>query len=159
MGSFYRSQHEFVFVFKNGTKPHINNVDLGRHGRHRTNVWDYAGVNTFGAGRDELLAMHPTVKPVQLVVDAVLDCSNHGDIVLDGFAGSGTTIIACERTGRRAYAMEIDPLYCDTIVRRWQTFTGDRAAHAESGKSFAELADRRTQNSPMNTSAKEANHV
>src|SRR5690606_10593132 len=103
MGSLYRSKHELVFVFKNGSAPHINNVELGKHGRYRTNVWDYAGVNTLGSERAEALAMHPTVKPVSLVADAMLDCSTRNGIVLDCFGGSGTTLIAAERVGRRAY--------------------------------------------------------
>ena len=98
MGSLYRSKHELVFVFKVGTAAHINNIELGVHGRNRTNVWDYAGVNALGAGRAEELAMHPTVKPVALVADAILDCSARGGVVLDCFAGSGTTLIAAERT-------------------------------------------------------------
>ena len=140
MGSFYRSKHELVFVFKNGSKPHINNFELGQNGRYRTNVWDYAGVNTFKLERQDELAMHPTVKPVALIADAIKDCSNRNDIVLDCFAGSGTTIIAAEQTGRRAYAMEIDPLYVDTAIRRWQAMTGEKAIHSTSGKTFDELA-------------------
>ena len=119
MGSLYRSQHELVFVFKNGTAPHINNVELGRFGRNRTNIWTYAGVNTFGKDREDELAMHPTVTPVALVADAILDCSHRGGVVLDTFAGSGTTLIAAEKTGRRGYGIEIDPLYTDTIIRRF----------------------------------------
>ena len=107
-----------VFVFKSGRGRHINNVDLGRHGRYRTNVWDYAGANTLSASRQDDLAMHPTVKPVALVADAILDTSNRGGIVLDAFAGSGTTLVAAVRTGRRSYGIELDPLYCDVIVRR-----------------------------------------
>ena len=109
MGSLYRSQHELVFVFKSATAPHINNVELGKHGRYRTNVWSYAGVNSFGATRDDDLAMHPTVKPVALVADAILDCSKRNGIVLDAFAGSGTTLVAAERTGRRGYAHRARP--------------------------------------------------
>ena len=109
MGSLYCSQHEFVFVFKSGTEPHINNVELGKHGRYRTNVWSYAGVNSFGNDRSNL-ALHPTVKPVALVTDAIRDCSHRKGIVLDAFAGSGTTLIAPEQTGRRGYGIEIDPL-------------------------------------------------
>src|ERR1700674_259068 len=141
MGSFYRGQHEFIFVFKHGRGPHRNNVELGRHGRHRSNVWNYRGANSFGGTTDEgnLLALHPTVKPVALVADAILDCSARGDIVLDGFLGSGTTVIAAERTGRRCYGLEIDPRYVDTIIRRWQAFTGDSARHAVTGRRFGEL--------------------
>jgi 16S rRNA G966 N2-methylase RsmD len=143
MGSLYRSKHELVLVFKNGTAPHINNVELGRHGRNRTNVWDYAGVNSLRDGRLDDLEMHPTVKPVALVADAILDCSKRGGIVLDCFAGSGTTLIAAERSGRRAYAMEIDPKYVDTAIRRWQAHTGGHAVHAVTGGSFTEIAEMR----------------
>ena len=139
MGSLYRSKHELVFVYKNGTAPHINNVALGRHGRYRTNVWDYAGANALGAGREDTLAMHPTVKPVALVADAIKDCSQRGNIVLDAFGGSGTTIIAAERTGRRGCALEIDPKYVDVAVERWQNLTGEAAIHQETGLSFANL--------------------
>ena len=140
MGSLYRSKHELVAVFRNGKAPHINNVQLGRHGRNRTNVWDYAGLNAPVAGRDRALALHPTVKPVALVADAIRDCSNRGDIVLDPFCGSGTTLIAAERTGRVARCMEIDPLYVDAAVRRWQKATGEHAVHAETGALFDTLA-------------------
>jgi hypothetical protein len=141
MGSFYRSQFELVFVFKHGRGSHRNNVQLGRHGRHRPNVWSYRGANSFGRGTDEgnLLELHPTVKPVAMVADAILDCSARGEVVLDGFLGSGTTIIAAERTGRRCYGLEIDPVYVDTIIRRWQAFTGDSARHAATGRSFTSL--------------------
>jgi DNA modification methylase len=142
MGSFYRSQHEFVFVFKSGRGSHRNNVELGRHGRHRSNVWNYPGANSFGRATDEghLLALHPTVKPVRLVADAILDCSARGDIVLDPFLGSGSTLIAAERTGRRCYGIEIDPLYVDTIIRRWQAYTGEVALRSGDNRSFDELA-------------------
>ncbi len=138
MGSFYRSQHEFVFVFKSGNGLHINNIELGAHGRSRTNVWDYQGINSFGRERDALLASHPTVKPVALVADAIQDCSKRRDIVLDPFAGSGTTVIAAEKTKRCAAAIELDPVYVDIIVRRWQVFTGNQAICAHSGMTFAE---------------------
>ena len=144
MGSLYRSQHEFVFVFKSGTAAHINNVELGKHGRYRTNVWSYAGVNSFGASRDADLAMHPTVKPVALVADAILDCSKRNGIILDVFAGSGTTLVAAERTGRRGYAIELDPHYCDVIVRRLAKLAGLEAVHAVTGETFGEVAARRT---------------
>lgn len=138
MGSFYRSQHELIFVLKHGRGRHRNNIELGRHGRHRSNVWTYRGINDFGRGTDEgkLLALHPTVKPVAMVADAILDCSARGDIVLDPFLGSGTTVIAAERTGRRCYGLEIDPAYVDTIIRRWQAFTGDEARLANTGLTF-----------------------
>ena len=143
MGSLYRSKHELVLVFKNGTGAHVNNVELGRHGRYRTNVWDYAGINALAAERMDQLAMHPTVKPVALVADAIKDCSKRGGIVLDCFAGSGTTLIAAERTGRRAYAIELDPRYCDVIVRRVATAANIEAIHAETGKLFDEVAGER----------------
>jgi DNA modification methylase len=141
MGSLYRSQHELIFVFKYGRGSHRNNIQLGKYGRNRGNVWRYPGMNSGARATDEgnLLALHPTVKPVALVADAILDCSARGDIVLDAFLGSGTTVIAAERTGRRGYGLEIDPLYVDTIVRRWQAYCGGRAVHAMSGKWFAEL--------------------
>jgi DNA modification methylase len=138
MGSLYRSQHEFIFVLKRGTATHVNNVELGKHGRTRTNVWDYRGVNSFGRDRDELLAAHPTVKPVALVADAIKDCSKRGDLVLDPFGGSGTTLLAAERAKRRAALIEIDPRYVDTIIRRWQAFTGKAAVCARTGATFAE---------------------
>jgi DNA modification methylase len=139
MGSLYRSQHELVFVFKAGNGPHINNVELGKHGRYRTNIWSYPGINSFGKDRDAELALHPTVKPVKLVADAILDCSKRGGIVLDPFAGSGTTLVAAERTGRRGYGIELDPLYIDVIIRRMAAAAKVEAIHAATGKSFAEL--------------------
>ena len=135
MGSFYRSQHELIFVWKNGCGKHINNVELGRHGRNRSNVWTYAGVNAFGSDRADALAMHPTVKPVALVADAIRDCSRRGDIVLDS-GGSGTTLIACEKTGRKARLIEIDPVYCDQTVRRWQRLTNQAVGHGVTGMPF-----------------------
>jgi len=143
MGSFYRSKHELVFVYKVGTDPHVNTVELGTHGRYRTNVWDYAGVNTWRAGRDADLEMHPTVKPTALIIDAIKDCSRRGDVVLDAFSGSGTTIIAAHKCRRKARALELDPLYVDVAIRRWQTFTGESATLAITGETFAEIADRR----------------
>ena len=141
MGSLYRSQHELVFVFKRDHGAHRNNVQLGQYGRNRTNVWNYPCANSFSRSGDEgrLLALHPTVKPAAMVADAIMDCTNRRDIVLDAFLGSGTTVIAAERTGRQCYGLEIDPAYVDTIVRRWQAFTRGTATHAESGRSFAEL--------------------
>jgi DNA modification methylase len=143
MGSFYRSRHELVFVFRNGKGRHRNNVQLGTFGRDRTNVWEYAGANTLSRQSDEgnLLALHPTVKPVAMVADAILDCSARGDIVLDSFLGSGSTLIAAERVGRICVGIEIDPLYVDVAVRRWQRHTGDRAIHVPSGKCFDEIAN------------------
>lgn len=141
MGSFYRSQHELVFVWKSGTAPHINNFELGQHGRNRTNVWEYPGVTSMRPGRLEELAMHPTVKPVALVADALKDCSNRNGLVLDPFAGSGTILIAAERTGRRARAIEIDPGYVDVAIRRWQAFTGKSATLATTGQRFEEFEE------------------
>ncbi len=143
MGSFYRSKHELVFVFKSGTAPHLNNFELGQHGRHRTNVWEYPGVNALGPGRLEELAMHPTVKPVALVADAILDTSRRGGIVLDAFAGSGTVFIAAERTGRRAYGIEIAPRYVETAIRRWEGYTGEQAIHVETGLTLPALREAR----------------
>jgi DNA modification methylase len=141
MGSLYRSQHEFVLVFKNGKSPHRNNVELGRFGRNRTNVWNYTGVTPFGRETDEgnLLAMHPTVKPVRMIADALMDCSARGDIVLDPFLGSGSTLIAAERVGRICYGIELDPRYVDTAIRRWQKYTGQQAIHAASGRTFDDI--------------------
>src|SRR5205823_3167295 len=134
MGSLYRSQHELIFVFKHGCHGHRNNVQLGRFGRNRSNVWRYSGANCFGRCGEEgnLLALHPTVKPVAMVADAILDCSARGEIVLDAFLGSGTTVIAAERTGRRCYGRELDPAYVDTIVRCWQELNGGCARLADS---------------------------
>lgn len=142
LGSFYRSQHELISVYATPGKV-TNNFGLGAHGRHRTNVWKYAGLNGFGPSRDETLAMHPTVKPVAMVVDALRDCSKRGDIVLDAFGGSGTTMIAAEKVRRRARLIEINPLYCDVIVRRWQEFACDVARLAETGETFDEVKARR----------------
>lgn len=144
MGSLYRSRHEFVFVFKSGKAVHINNVQLGRYGRHRTNLWDYAGINSFGRGREEALESHPTVKPVAMIADAILDCSHRGGIVLDAFAGSGTTLVAAHRTGRRGYGLEIDPHYCDVILRRLQGVCGLDATLAATGQTFAQVQAERT---------------
>jgi DNA modification methylase len=124
MGSFYRSKHELVFVWKVRPGRHVNSFGLGDTGRYRTNVWDYAGVNTFSASRDEDLKMHPTVKPVALVGDAIRDCSKRGDIILDMFGGSGSTLIAADQAGRQARLIEYDPHYCDVIVARWEKLTG-----------------------------------
>jgi DNA modification methylase len=144
MGTFYRSKHELVFVYKVGTAPHMNTFGLGDTGRYRTNVWDYAGISSMGATRGEDLAMHPTVKPTAMVADAIRDCSKRGDIVLDGFGGSGTTLIAAETCGRAARLIEFDPHYCDVIVRRFERLTGKRAALQATGALFDDvLAERR----------------
>jgi hypothetical protein len=143
MGSFYRSKHELVFVWKNGTSAHINNFELGQHGRNRTNVWNYDGISSMRAGRLEELAMHPTVKPVALVADAIKDCSRRGALVLDPFCGSGTMLIAAERTGRKARALEIDPNYVDVAVRRWQTYSGKQAVLEATGQTFEDVEEQR----------------
>lgn len=140
MGSLYRSQHELVVVYKNGTKAHINNIELGKYGRYRTNIWNYAGVNSFGKHQKDL-SLHPTVKPVAMLADAIKDCSNRGDIVLDPFGGSGSTLIAAEKTGRTARLIEIDAKYCDVIIKRWQSKTKQKAVHIASGKTFEEISN------------------
>ena len=140
MGTFYRSKHELVFVFKVGGAPHTNTFGLGETGRYRTNVWDYAGITGMGAGRAEALAMHPTVKPTAMVADAIRDCTKRGDIVLDGFGGSGTTLIAAETCGRSARLIEYDPHYCDTIVRRFERLTGKCGELIASGETFEDVA-------------------
>lgn len=143
MGTFYRSKHELVFVWKIGTGPHVNSFGLGDTGRYRTNVWDYAGATVVGAQRDADLAMHPTVKPVAMVQDAIQDCSRRGEIVLDVFGGSGTTLLAAEACGRKARILELDPIYCDTIIQRWQDRTGRAAVLAQTGETFDGLTSQR----------------
>jgi DNA modification methylase len=140
MGSLYRSQHELFFVWKSGRGKHQNNVELGKHGRSRSNVWEYPSAATFrhSEGTD-LLATHPTAKPAVLVSDAILDASKRGDLVIDPFLGSGTTLIAAERVGRRCHGIELDPLYCDAVIRRFEALTGEQARR-EDGAVFAELA-------------------
>jgi DNA modification methylase len=145
MGSFYRSRHELVFVWKSGSGPHVNNFELGQHGRSRTNVWEYPGISAMRSGRLEELAMHPTVKPVALVLDAIKDCSRRNGIILDPFLGSGTTVIAAERSGRCARGIEIDTTYVDVAIKRWQTYTGKNATLATTGQSFEEVEETRTQ--------------
>lgn len=144
MGTFYRSKHELVFVYKVGTAPHTNTFGLGDSGRYRTNVWDYAGISSMGSNRAEALAMHPTVKPTAMVADAIRDCSRRGDIVLDGFGGSGTTLIAAEVCGRSARLIEFDPHYCDVIIRRFERLTGKQATLADGGILFDDLAVQRS---------------
>jgi DNA modification methylase len=140
MGSFYRSKHELIFVFKHGTAEHTNSFGLGDTGRYRTNVWDYAGISSIGANWADELAMHPTVKPVALIADAIRDCSRRGEVVLDCFGGSGSTLIAAEKTGRLARLIEYDPIYCDTIVRRWEILTGKRALLSGTRNAFEDVA-------------------
>lgn len=143
MGSLYRSQHELVLVFKRGQKPHLNNVELGKHGRYRSNVWTYPGQNAFGNERDNDLADHPTIKPTQLVADAILDSSRRGDIVLDAFCGSGTTLMAAQTTGRCGYGIELSPHYVDLAIRRLKERHNLTATHVSTGKTFSRLATAR----------------
>jgi DNA modification methylase len=159
MGSLYRSQHELIFVFKHGKAPHINNVELGRHGRYRTNIWRFPGASMFRKGRQQDLEDHPTVKPVGLIADAIKDCSKRNGIILDPFGGSGTTMLAAERTGRQSRLIEIDPYYVDVAIRRWQKVTGKAARLQQSGEHFSDVATRRAHEaefvSPANVEAAE----
>jgi len=138
MGSLYRSKHELIFIFKNGKRPHKNNVELGSFGRYRTNVWDYPSINSFGGSKDNL-RMHPTVKPVEMIRDAILDVTNRKDLVLDSFLGSGSTLIAAEISGRICRGIEMEPLYVDTTIRRWQEITGKSAVHIQTGKTYRQI--------------------
>lgn len=137
MGSLYRSKHELIFIFQNGLNQHLNNIELGKHGRYKTNVWDYPGVNSFGD--NDNLKFHPTVKPVEMVKDAILDVTKRNGIVLDAFLGSGTTLIAAEKSNRICYGIELEPLYVDTTIRRWQDLMKKSAVHIQSGKTYDEL--------------------
>jgi DNA modification methylase len=143
MGSLYRSQHELVVVLKSGTAPHYNNVELGRHGRSRSNLWTYRGLNSFSPDRKQLLESHPTVKPVLLISDAIKDVTKRGDIVLDAFLGSGSTLIAAEETGRVCRGIEIDPGYVDVAILRWQKLTGRDAVNTVTGESLDEIWEKR----------------
>jgi len=147
MGTFYRSQHELVLVWKVGTAPHTNTFGLGDKGRYRTNVWSYPGVNTFKSDRMEELTSHPTVKPVALVSDAIRDVSHRGQVVLDIFGGSGTTLIAAEKTGRCARLIELDPIYCDVIIRRWERLTGKHAMLFDTDQAFESIKAARAKHS------------
>jgi DNA modification methylase len=144
MGTFYRSQHELIPVFKSGRGKHINNFGLGEKGRYRTNVWSHKGSNTFRKGRAQDLATHPTIKPVALVAEAILDCSNRGDLILDAFSGSGTTLLAAHRTHRRGAAIEIDPLYVDASLRRLHAATGIEPTLSD-GRTFSQVATDRAE--------------
>jgi DNA modification methylase len=159
MGTFYRSRHELIFAFKKGNAPHINSFELGQHGRNRSNVWSYRGMNSFRAGRMDELALHPTVKPVDMIADAIRDVSRRGAIVLDAFGGSGSTLIAAHKTGRRGYLIELDPVYVDRIVRRWQILAHDDAVLAATGERFDDLVrnpNSRTENSSVSGHLAEA---
>ena len=142
IGSFYRSRHELMFAYKAASAPHVNSFELGQHGRYRTNVWQYRGVNTFGGRRQEELALHPTVKPVALIADAIKDVSHRAGIVLDCFGGSGSTLIAAHRTGRQARRIEIDPVYVDRIIYRWEEYAKDDAILATTQQSYTEVPTR-----------------
>ena len=150
MGTFYRSRHELIFAFKKGDAPHINSFELGQHGRYRTNVWSYKGMNSFGGNRNDEIQLHPTVKPVALIADAIKDVSKRNGIVLDLFGGSGSTLIAAHKTGRRGYLCELDPLYCDRVIRRWQAFAKDDAILKTTGQRFEEVHRERTSCSAAN---------
>jgi DNA modification methylase len=156
MGSLYRSAHEFIFVYKNGRAKHINNVELGRFGRSRTNIWEYAGMSSFGRDRDATLAGHPTPKPLALVSDAILDCSKRGGIVLDAFTGSGTTLLAAEKTGRHGYGIELDPHFVDLVIKRFEEIYGLDTIHSQSGLSFDQVKAQRTERN--NNDHTEANY-
>ena len=143
MGAFYRSRHELVTIWKTGDAPHVNNFGLGATGRYRSNVWEYPGYSSLGAGRDEALSWHPTVKPLPMIIDAILDVTHQGDVVLDPFGGSGTTLIAAERAGRVARLIEIDPKYVDVTLRRYIAETGEEPTLAETGEAFSEIQSRR----------------
>ncbi len=149
MGSFYRSQHEFCCLFKKGQTSHTNNVQLGKFGRNRTNVWTYPGMNTFSENRDELLSSHPTVKNMQMIADMILDASNTGEIVFDGFLGSGTTLIAAEKTGRIFMGTEIEPKYIETTIARFQAMSDKPVIHLATGLTFEELKQQRTNQTNM----------
>ena len=155
-GSLWRSRHELLPVLKKGDEPHVNNVELGRHGRWRSNVWEYAGASSLGSDSREGLALHPTVKPRLLLEDALLDVTNRGDIVIDCFAGSGSTLVAAEVTGRRCRAIEFDGPYCDLIIRRWSEMTGREAALEATGETFAEVAERRHNAGPSDSAPRSA---
>jgi DNA modification methylase len=143
MGSLYRSQHELLPLFKNGSTPHVNNVEPGKRGRWRSNVWTYPGASSLGSDARRGLQDHPTVKPTAMLQDALLDLTNRGDIVMDPFLGSGSTLIAADKTGRVCRGVELDPLYLDVIVRRYEAATGAPAVLVETGETFEALAVRR----------------
>ncbi|MEA2515880.1 MAG: hypothetical protein QOJ59_5369 [Thermomicrobiales bacterium] len=144
MGSLYRSQHELLPLFKKGKGAHVNNVKLGKGGRWRSNLWTYPGASSLGSDARKGLRDHPTVKPTAMLEDALLDLTNRDDVVLDPFLGSGSMLIAAEKTGRRCRAVELDPLYVDVAVRRWRTLTGRDAILAATGQTFAEVQVQRT---------------
>ena len=143
MGSLYRSQHELLPLFKKGAASHVNNISLGQRGRHRTNLWTYPGASSFGSDARKGLQDHPTVKPTAMLQDALIDLTNRGEIILDPFLGSGSTLIAAENTGRICCGVELDPLYVDVVIRRYEGVTGTPASLADTGETFKKLVDRR----------------
>jgi DNA modification methylase len=143
MGSLYRSQHELLPLFKKGAASHVNNVSLGKRGRHRSNVWTYPGASSLGSDARQGLQEHPTVKPTAMLQDALIDLSHRDDIILEPFGGSGSTLIACEKTGRVCCGIELDPLYVDVIIRRYQRVTEQEVILDETGETFDELEKRR----------------
>jgi DNA modification methylase len=163
LGGMYRSQFEPCGIFKFGENPHLNNVELGKHGRYRTNVWKHRGLSSFGQGRAEALAVHPTVKPINLLAEIIKDCTKRGDVVLDPFLGSGSLVLAAQKTGRRCFGIELEAKYIDVAIRRWENMTGLQAVHAASGLTFAELGTQRHAADPSTASvtnpSAEANHA
>ena len=145
MGSFYRSRHELIFLVRKAGAPHTNRIQLGKNGRDRCNVWSYEGMSGTGSEKVRLRALHPTVKPVEMVRDALLDSTRKGDVVVDLFLGSGTTLLAADMTGRKCRAIELDPLYCDVAIRRWEAFRGEEARLASSGRTFTAVWNERAQ--------------
>ena len=141
-GSLYRSQHELVFLFKLGNGKHQNHIQLGHYGRYRTNVWSYPRVNSF-SHHENLSVLHPTIKPTTLIADAIMDCSSRRDIILDPFLGSGSTLVACERTDRVCAGLELEPVYVDVAVRRWQAYTGKPAVLSGAGETFETIEEQR----------------
>jgi DNA modification methylase len=144
MGSLYRSQHELLPLFKKGDAPHVNNVELGKKGRWRSNIWTYPGASSLGSDARRGLQDHPTVKPAIMLADAFLDLTNRGEIVIDPFLGSGSTLIAAERTGRSCRGVELDPLYIDVVLRRYQAETGQSATLEGTGETFDQLREGRS---------------
>ncbi len=149
MGSLYRSQHELLPLFKKGSAPHVNNIDLGKRGRWRSNLWTYPGASSMGSDARRGLQDHPTVKPIEMLMDALLDLTNRDDLVLDPFLGSGSTLMACEKTGRVCRGLELDPLYVDVIIRRFEAATGVAVLLEETGERFVDLAARRVLQQPV----------
>jgi DNA modification methylase len=147
MGSLYRSQHELLPLFTKGSHPHVNNIELGKRGRWRSNVWTYPGASSLGSDARRGLKDHPTVKPTAMLEDALLDLTNRGDLVIDPFLGSGSTLIAAQNTGRICRGIELDPLYVDVIIDRYEALTGEDAILVETGETFSMVAAQRERES------------